>query len=802
MSGGAGGGRPTGRELLAALAALCLVLTLVHGDVLFGGRTLVPSTHLNPLDYRQLDQNYGPDRRPPGVWSDHGYLTYVNLHDPGADWWQWEPGAEFLRHGLARGELPWWDPYSGFGTPSMANMTPAHFFPPHLAVVLAGNGAFLRDLYTLGWMLVAAFCTFLVLRRSAVGPAASLFGACAFLLSGALQQNAGSFIGQTVACMPVALLLTVWFFESPDVRRGVGLALGFGAMALASFPPVLLFVFGLAALYALVAALHRTFVPELPPWRSLAGFALGAALGVALVAFYYLPAFAALGDSPQVAEAYQHAGLEKVPPETFLDLLSPVLNAGNKVLADPPMSRPYGPILPYVGIVTLVLALMASAGTARSRTLLLTTVTGAVLVALKLLGLPPVQWLGYLPGLEHIHFSSYLGNLLNLLLAVLAAFGLHALVRGRVAPWRWTVAVAVGVTAVATQWDRGMAAAVLEHRLGFLWLKHWAVLAGLGVAVALVAGWMVFTARRRSGAPRWTVVALLALLVGQGLIHNVYPRPERWNVWRNPPPYVEVLRDSLGDGRVLAVGAPHPGTGIAFDLRAAGSLMAINPPRSFELYRRYASPGARFFMESPSLIPPAPVLDAAAIRVLSVREAFPEWMAAAAQAAPDVLYEDGFVRLLARSAPPRCFFTTQYRVVPTEGALAALAEPRSPSSLLLEAPPSFPSSPRGAPGPVVFEEDGRNRISLQVDAPEPGLVYCADSFAPGWRATIDGAPASILPANYAFRAVEVPAGASRVRFVYRPPGLIPGLAISGAGLLLALGLPWITRRRRNKEPPP
>lgn len=51
-------------------------------------------------------------------------------------------------------------------------------------------------------------------------------------------------------------------------------------------------------------------------------------------------------------------------------------------------------------------------------------------------------------------------------------------------------------------------------------------------------------------------------------------------------------------------------------------------------------------------------------------------------------------------------------------------------------------------------------------------------------ATLNDAPAAILPATYAFRAVAVPAGRSRIVFTYWPPGLTVGLWVSGLSVML------------------
>jgi uncharacterized membrane protein YfhO len=59
----------------------------------------------------------------------------------------------------------------------------------------------------------------------------------------------------------------------------------------------------------------------------------------------------------------------------------------------------------------------------------------------------------------------------------------------------------------------------------------------------------------------------------------------------------------------------------------------------------------------------------------------------------------------------------------------------------------------------------------------------ADTFYPGWRATVDGRPAEIVRANHAFRSVRLPAGRHEVRFRYESAWFRWGLVLAGLGAL-------------------
>ncbi len=81
--------------------------------------------------------------------------------------------------------------------------------------------------------------------------------------------------------------------------------------------------------------------------------------------------------------------------------------------------------------------------------------------------------------------------------------------------------------------------------------------------------------------------------------------------------------------------------------------------------------------------------------------------------------------------------------------------------------------------------DARDEVAFEVQAVAPVFLVLADTFAPGWTATLDGVEVPIHPAYHAFRSVLIPtAGHHLVQFHYRPPGFRTGAGIT----LLCLGI--------------
>lgn len=126
---------------------------------------------------------------------------------------------------------------------------------------------------------------------------------------------------------------------------------------------------------------------------------------------------------------------------------------------------------------------------------------------------------------------------------------------------------------------------------------------------------------------------------------------------------------------------------------------------------------------------------------------------------------------------------------------------RARDLLVLENPRAWPLAsvtrrvplPGEAPemvGSVTVQEEAHGRRRWLVEAAEAGFLVWLETPDRGWRAWVAGAPAQLLPGPGIVQAIAVRAGTQTVEVRYRPPGFVPGLLISLAGLGGLVGVLW------------
>ncbi len=96
-----------------------------------------------------------------------------------------------------------------------------------------------------------------------------------------------------------------------------------------------------------------------------------------------------------------------------------------------------------------------------------------------------------------------------------------------------------------------------------------------------------------------------------------------------------------------------------------------------------------------------------------------------------------------------------------------------------------------------------SRLTYQVTTSAPALLILSEPYDPGWQATVDGQPAPLLRADYALRAVPVPAGQHTVELTFRPLSFTIGAIISVVTFILLtcyFAIRYIQRDSKSKIP--
>jgi hypothetical protein len=90
---------------------------------------------------------------------------------------------------------------------------------------------------------------------------------------------------------------------------------------------------------------------------------------------------------------------------------------------------------------------------------------------------------------------------------------------------------------------------------------------------------------------------------------------------------------------------------------------------------------------------------------------------------------------------------------------------------------------------------------LAVDASlaTPGLLIFSEVNYPGWRASVNGAPAPIVEVNGLLRGVVLPGGQAHVELTFQPISLWIGLALSIAGMAACFSVCVISRNAARRR---
>ncbi len=705
-----------------------------------------------------------------------------------------------MRHALAEGEWPLWNPFILCGDPLAGSAQPAPYYPLNaLSLLLPIALAF-----TFGasaQLLAAAAAAFLYLRDLGCREAAAFLGAAGWALSAFVGFWLEWPLGAAVSLAPLVLLGARRVVLRPGWASTLLLAAALAAVVLAGHPESALHVVAVAAVMGLAEA------AALPArrWGRVAGWTLAAgALALAVCAVYLLPLVEALRQTLQwvLRQSAPHLTTAAPAAEALgrlaASLMPPVLDLPQ---ADPSPALVLPLVSAYAGSALWGPALYGLARARwRGRFALAALGLAGVCAGAKMPGLYPL--LGRLPLFatalnERLVFAGALAT------ALVAACGVEAWLRaaeegdGRRASRELAAACAVAAGGFLA------AAALLVPRArgeGFVppALLRWALWGGLPLAATFLVA-LLFTFRRASlrrlGAGALALVAILAI---QRTAETAafFPSLPAAAFYPRVPPLAALPAAGDEPWRVIAMGYNLiPNQGVFYGLEDARGYQAILNLRFAELLSLWAKPIPSWFLAVHDA--DRPFLELANVRyaLAGAGVRLPGWRLAA-RGEGSWLWES-------RRPLPRAFLPRRLRfgVQSAREVEEMKAETDFGERGWITPPEAAVSAPFEEPngrGWVVARRRGSGLV-LTARMRRAGWAIISETAWTGWRARLDGREVPLGIGDHTFLALALPEGWHTAELFYRPRSFEIGLAVSLAALLLiaAVSVARLLRRRRR-----
>lgn len=636
---------------------------------------------------------------------------------------------------IKQGQLPLWNPLNGAGTPLLALMHQGYLNPFGI-VFLFFSAPIAWTLYLMFQIPLLGLATYWYCRTIRLSRLACLFSSTILLLSGfVIARIEYSEFLYILATLPLLLgfIEKRWFILIPA-------AVAF--MFFAGQPHMIIYVLGSSALYA-------------PARKKLLVFLLSTFLGSGLAAIQLVPTFELFGNSTITQKSSEFIFQTfLLPLRHLVTILIPNFFGSQATYNFFGPGSDYVETIAYVGLIPVFFAVF-------TKRISFFSVLAVISIAATL------DWFGtrFLYSLPIPVLSSDVPSRIFVLstfaIAILAGLGFDAWIKNRIS--RKFIFTFLACVALIAYFSRIPCPDVIPQ-CKFVSLRNFLLeIAVFGVAtIAILRGWRLMLL---------AVVLMIGLYNGQKFLpfadqNRIYPSL----------PVIEKLQELTDSNRVFTVGNAHIRTNILsqFKISTPEYFDPLHVRRFAELVS-FANAGgvdAPLLRSDIEIVRDATVsgelkarrerlFDLTSTRYLLYKnnEVPPQ--------APVVWSDSTWTIVENKSSLPREYSVSKFSVLESDDQILSklfdpIFEPRN--EVILEEPITEPLT--------------RGPLDNALTEPPVRFLVLTDAFYPGWKAFVDGKETKIYRANFAFRAVAVPAGKHTVSFTYDPESLRLGLLIS------------------------
>lgn len=749
------------------------------------------------------------------------------LSSIGADTWsQFFYWRRFAYATLGHGELPLWNPYVFSGTPYIAGIQSAIFYPLNILYLLFDTPFAINLSITIHCFLASLF-TYLFARYIDIGRIGSILSAITFtygapyffhIYPGHLS------IVSAVVWLPLMFLGMEALLRKKDIKYAVLGGLALSMQLLAGHPQ---YVFYSTIAVSLYFFIHLVVTKELRGsiWLFLIGFGLFVITGISLSAVQLLPTFELTQYSVREALSYEWVSTFSLPPEKLITLLLPDF-FGN-MLNVPYWGKSYlWEMSVYLGVIPLA---MVAAGILldRSKHVFIFSLIAAISLILALGKYTPLLMAlyNYVPGFAVFRGLSKFVFIFAFASSMIAGYGLEKVVRlaQEKSPKIQYVSSFLVATALVF-----ISLGIVGHLYGY---EFWKSIIGAyitgedryeplppltddfvngaravvfmtilktSILSILLAGVLFIWPRVKKLPIQSLIISVLALTV-----IDLWTFGSRYVVTFDPKAVsinMKLKTFLKSDKEPFRVATPIS------HLLNMGMLEGIENVGGYDVivlkdYSEFINFAQGLPVDEPNIAMTiqgvSPMLD-----LLNVKYYVLEPTMNIPLPGFDLVFQNERYKVYRNNeALPRSFVVHDTWVIKDRDAIFQhMASPRfDPTShaIIEETIDTVPFHPTvRSPLPRIIEHSP-NRVTAEAYLREPGLLVLADAYYPGWKAFVDGKETKIYRANYVMRGVHVPKGQHVIQFRYDPLSFKVGALISVISLCLVVGLLiWWSRSNR------